>query len=36
MEDLKKFWRQYHPYFLDLWQYLVILLVVIIACIVIL
>lgn len=36
MKELKQFWKQYSPYFLDIWQYLVILLVVIIASIVIL
>ncbi len=36
MKELKQFWKQYSPYFLDIWQYLVILLVVIIAAIVIL
>lgn len=36
MNDIKEFWKQYSPYFLDIWQYLVILLVVIIAAIVIL
>lgn len=36
MKEIKEFWKQYSPYFLDIWQYLVILLVVIIASIVIL
>lgn len=36
MKEFKEFWKQYSPYFLDIWQYLVILLVVIIAAIVIL
>lgn len=36
MKELKQFWKQYSPYFLDIWQYVVILLVVIIAAIVIL
>lgn len=36
MKEIKDFWKQYSPYFLDIWQYLVILLVVIIASIVIL
>lgn len=36
MREIKEFWKLYSPYFLDIWQYLVILLVVIIAAIVIL
>lgn len=25
MKELKEFWKTYHPYFLDLWMYLVII-----------
>ncbi len=27
MEEIKEFWRKYHPYFLDFWQYLLIIVV---------
>jgi hypothetical protein len=33
---MKEFFKKYHPYFLDFWQYLVIILVMIIAAIFIL
>ena len=34
MKELKAFWKQYSPYFTDIWQYLVIILVFIIGAII--
>lgn len=31
MRELKELWRQYSPYFIDVWQYLVIIVIFIIA-----
>lgn len=25
MKEFKEFWRMYYPYFLDIWQYLIII-----------
>ena len=36
MDELKEFWRTYSPYFVDVWQYLVIIVIFIIAALVIL
>jgi len=33
MNDLKETWNKYSPYFVDIWQYIVIILVMIIAAI---
>jgi hypothetical protein len=34
MNELKQFWKQYSPYFVDVWQYLIIIVIFIIAAIV--
>lgn len=31
MKELKELWRQYSPYFVDVWQYLAIIVIFIIA-----
>ena len=36
MDELKEFWRTYSPYFVDVWQYLLIIVIFIIAALVIL
>lgn len=34
MKEFKEFWRTYYPYFLDIWQYLVIIVGFIIAALI--
>ena len=34
MDELKELWRKYAPYFVDFWQYLVIIVVFIIAALI--
>ncbi len=36
MNELKDFWKQYSPYFVDVWQYLIIVIIFIVAAIVVL
>lgn len=34
VKELKEFWKQYSPYFVDIWQYLLIIVIFIIASLV--
>ena len=36
MDELKEFWKRYSPYFVDVWQYLLIIVIFLIAALVIL
>lgn len=36
MDDLKEFWKRYSPYFVDVWQYLLIIVIFLVAALVIL